>query len=349
MNRRFASEFEEVSDPNRLAQHPLVSILCLTYNQASYIRECVESVMLQERPFPIEMVIGEDCSTDGTRSICIELQRRYPDLVRLFLSRSNAGIGLNLINAFSACRGKYIAIVDGDDFWTDTRKLLKQVELMDGEPGLAGCFHNVMIKCEICGRDHGPYYPQSLRERFSQRDLIHGNPVPTCASFFRNHLFEGFPSWFVDEATCPCRDWVIHVLNATQGDYAYVDTVMGVYRLHGKGVWGGVCGAQESLPIRRMEGNLTTYQRFTEYFGRRYRSELRQLIATTCVHLALAYRKEADWPRFRSRILKGIRSRGHLLELLRIGAVVLIPSRRRRYERAAEVRRQRRLAAEQTP
>ena len=97
---------------------PLVSVVTITYNHAPYIAKCIEGVLMQQVNFPMEFIIAEDCSTDGTRTICEEYAAKYPDLIRLITSEHNVGYNPNELRAMKAVRGKYIAYCEGDDYWT---------------------------------------------------------------------------------------------------------------------------------------------------------------------------------------------------------------------------------------
>jgi len=336
--------YDELTSPAAVSRLPKVSILCITYNHRPYIRQWIDGVLQQEVGFGIEILIGEVGATDGIRDICLDLQRRHPDKVRLLLARGNSGIGPNLIRTFKACRGEYIAFCEGDDFWSDPLKLRKQIALLESRSDLAGCFHNVRIVCEDCGKDHGAYYEEPPGDSFAQADLVLKNVIPTCSSFFRNKLFDDFPEWYEG---CPCRDWVLHVLNAAQGRYQYMDEVMGAYRIHGGGVWGSICSMTPEHDIARMSATIRTFELFIKLYGSRYRKTLLKEISRTCFHLAVALRKEVQWRRFWSVVWRGLLSDpGAATGFIRVMAPALIPSRRRRYERAAMVRRQRGPAAE---
>lgn len=121
----------ETSDPERLCRNPLVSVCIVAYNHEKYIREAIDGVMMQKTDFEFEVVIGEDCSTDGTREICFEYQKRFPDRIRvLWADRNVRKLGGNSARCRARCRGLYMAFCEGDDYWTDDRKLQKQVDLI---------------------------------------------------------------------------------------------------------------------------------------------------------------------------------------------------------------------------
>jgi glycosyltransferase involved in cell wall biosynthesis len=115
-------------------KEPLVSVKMITYNHAPFIPRAIEGVLNQKTDFPYELVIGEDCSTDGTREIVFEYQNKYPDIIRVITSDMNVGMKKNGYRTTKACRGKYIAYCEGDDYWHDPNKLQKQVDYMESRP-----------------------------------------------------------------------------------------------------------------------------------------------------------------------------------------------------------------------
>ena len=120
---------------------PLVSIVTITYNHEPWISMAIEGVLMQKVSFPIEYIIAEDCSTDGTRKICEQYARKYPDIIKLLPSDKNYGAVKNEHRAFVAAKGKYIATCEGDDYWTDPLKLQKQVDFLEAHPEYSVTFH----------------------------------------------------------------------------------------------------------------------------------------------------------------------------------------------------------------
>ncbi len=123
---------------------PLVSICCITYNHESYIRETIEGFLMQKTKFPIEVLIHDDASTDKTADIIREYENKYPDIIKpiyQFDNKYSKGISVSETYNFPRARGKYIAMCEGDDYWTDPSKLQKQVDFMEVNPDCSLCFH----------------------------------------------------------------------------------------------------------------------------------------------------------------------------------------------------------------
>jgi glycosyltransferase involved in cell wall biosynthesis len=112
----------------------------ITYQHERFITQAVESVMMQKTDFPYELIISDDCSPDNTRQLVLDLQRRYPDRIRLLLPATNLGMMSNFVQTLRACDGDYIALVEGDDYWLDPLKLQRQVALLEAHPEFSGCF-----------------------------------------------------------------------------------------------------------------------------------------------------------------------------------------------------------------
>ena len=119
----------------------VVSVITITYNHEPFIAKTIEGVLMQQVNFPMEFIIAEDCSSDGTRAICERYWEQYPELIRLITSKSNVGAVANERRAMQTAQGKYIAFCEGDDYWTDPLKLQKQVDFLEKNPEYSVCFH----------------------------------------------------------------------------------------------------------------------------------------------------------------------------------------------------------------
>lgn len=185
-------------------QTPLVSVCMTTYNHEAYLREAVESVFAQRTPFGVELVLGEDCSTDSTLAICREYADRYPDRVRLITAPENVGWRRNYRRTIAACRGRYIAMCDGDDWWSDSEKLRRQVELMEADPACGMCYTLTQRYYQQTG-EYKPF-PPACYEDFAR--MAFSNPVDNCCALARRELVERYyvevrpeehPEWLTDD------------------------------------------------------------------------------------------------------------------------------------------------------
>lgn len=238
------------SDP-----HPAdikVSVCMITYNHEAYIAEAIESVLMQKTDFPVELVIGEDCSTDGTRAIVLDYAARYPDRIRPLLPEKNLGVGLNSVATLEECRGQYVALLDGDDYWTDPLKLQKQVDFLEENPEYVMCHHNAMIIDSAGDLVTGPDLPVSPQRDFSSEELIKGAWVRTLTACFRNVLEELPPEFNKVLA----GDKFLWSLLGHYGPSKYLgDTIEpAAYRIHPGGVWSSLAGEIERT-IRRLGTN----------------------------------------------------------------------------------------------
>lgn len=224
--------------PSPSAARPRVSVALTAYNHQTYIRECLESVLTQAVDFPYEVIIGDDCSIDSTRSIIQEYQARYPEIIKLHFPAVNQGhVGNPLfVQIIRMARGQYIATLDGDDYWTSPTKLQQQVDFMDKRPDYTCSFHNVVIRDErkIGDIKLSTRFRGDAKSDYSVKEILARPMIPTSAAMFRREVIELLPSWLEN---AHIADWVIHVLCAQQGRVGYFDSVLSVYRWHSGGVW----------------------------------------------------------------------------------------------------------------
>ncbi len=241
--------------------HPVtVSVVTLTYNQERFIRQALDSILTQECDFTFECIVGDDCSTDGTREILGEYERRYPDRLHPVLRETNVGARHNLADVLKRCRGRYVAILDGDDFWTTPHKLERQVAFMEAHPDCAVSFHDVRAIDEN-GNDCDVPVSYDRPERSEIEDLLCENFISTCTVMYRWGLVDGLPSWW-DKTWV--SDYTLHVLHARHGWIGYIDDVMAAYRVHGEGMWSG------QRQVDRLEEFTKTLRLLDEEFGRTY-------------------------------------------------------------------------------
>lgn len=224
---------------------PTVSVCVTTYNHEKYLAEALDSVLSQKVNFEYEVIIGEDYSTDSTLQIAQDYQARYPALIRIEQSGYRKKLEINghstgrynFLNVLSLAQGKYIALLDGDDYWIDPYKLQKQVDFLEQHEEYSFTFHNVYLDNIISGATgdaRQTYHPSIFSERNGLEELllIH-NIVPTSAVVLRNNIPKQFPDIFYK---VQIGDWPFQIYNLNFGRVKYMEDVMGVYRIGG-GLW----------------------------------------------------------------------------------------------------------------
>jgi glycosyltransferase involved in cell wall biosynthesis len=224
---------------NTVCKEPLVSVCVQTYQHADYIRECLDGILMQKTDFPYEILLGEDASTDGTREICLEYANKYPDRIRLFLhDRGNkieilgkaTGRFNFLYNVFNA-HGRYIALCEGDDIWTDVFKLQKQVDFLEANSLYVMTYGNALIddRTEVYRKDK--YYLESHNPKTITGTKVFGLGVPTLTMLFRNYKV------FLPEFILALSgDQFLRLFLAEKGWFYYHGDTFGVHRKHSGGI-----------------------------------------------------------------------------------------------------------------
>lgn len=217
---------------------PLVSVCVITYNQASFVGEALDGVLAQKREsFDLEIVVGDDCSTDGTPALIAQYADKYPELFRVCNRTSNLGMHRNWEQTILDCKGDYIAILEGDDKWIDPEKLETQLRLLLEHEDASACFTNAKVLLSTGEFDKYDYVGRHGKNQSKESFLgLNFNPVPTCTLLFRRTSFTGFPSQYYQS---PFADWILHTLLIQKGKYLYLNAITSVYRKHAAGIWSG--------------------------------------------------------------------------------------------------------------
>ena len=216
----------------------LVSVCCVTYNHEKYIAQAVESFLMQRCNFQIEIIIGEDHSTDNTGQILAYYQKKYPELLKVVRAEANVGSIKNQVLTMKAATGKYIAMCDGDDFWTDPQKLQQQVDFLEAHPEYVICCHYTRVINQKGQTVYLNPRPQSLE--FSYEDLLLGRRDETriCSLMIRNTEAVraiGSTDWY-HKTYGSDTFFKLYATNTGQKIYV-IPKVMACYRLHTGGIW----------------------------------------------------------------------------------------------------------------
>lgn len=231
-----------------MATEPKVSVSIVCYNQESYIAQSLDSVLMQRTSFDYDIVVGDDCSTDGTRQVIQDYQRRHPGKVRPIFHERNVGTARNVKRTYEACHGQYIALLAGDDYWTDPEKLQMQVDFLDRNLDCAFCHHRVNYVLWPDGvkiREFPPAYYRAPRS--DPRLLPRFNYIQALSVVLRRECLPALDEQF-QELTI--EDWPLVVLLAQRGAIGYLDRTMADYRVHASNNW---ANRPSDYKIRAME------------------------------------------------------------------------------------------------
>ena len=266
-------------------ESPKVSVAMITYNQEKYVGEAVQGVLMQQTGFPYELVIGEDCSSDRTREVVRDLERRNPGRIRLLLAEQNRGAWENFRQTLRACRGQYVALLDGDDYWTDPRKLQLQADFLDANPDYALCFHNARKVYEGGHRPPVLCFPPDRSRVVTLPDILARNFIPTCSVMVRNGLIGDLPAC---SRALDVGDWPFHVLTALHGKIGYLNEVMGAFRIHQGGLWSG------KDRIERLNSRIAVYRAFRANLEPRYASAIQPALSRCYLELSSEHERRGD-------------------------------------------------------
>ena len=221
----------------------VVSVVCLTFNHKTYIKDALDGFINQKTNFKFEVIVHDDASTDGTDEIIRSYAKKYPTIIKPIYQKENQwskGGKLSKRFVYPLIKGKFVAFCEGDDYWVDPEKLQKQVDVFREHPNVWICFHPVEIKWEN-KQNSNSIYP-SPRDRFyktelSLEDLLKRNFIQTNSVMYRWRFHTDSLDQIPDNILP--TDWYLHLLHAEKGTIFMLQEIMSVYRRHDKGVWYG--------------------------------------------------------------------------------------------------------------
>ncbi len=264
-----------------------VSTCIISYNQEKYIAEAIESALMQQVNFENEIIVCDDCSTDNTARIISLYTEKHPKRIKAFLNEKNMGMLKNWQRALKLCNGKYIALLEGDDFWSDKHKLQKQYHILEGNQSLAFTFTNAHIKYETQIKGFPNYVMQTITE-YSTVDLFNYNFIPTCSVLMRNNISDKFfhPAYFKS----PLADWIIHILNSQLGGIHFLNEFACTYRVHDAGIWSGI------KEEKRLSNKLKAIECITEIISaHELQSPLKKSLKLALQELCAFYKQQKNY------------------------------------------------------
>ena len=216
----------------------MVSVLCTAYNHEQYLRECLDGFVSQETDFPFEVLVNDDCSTDGTAAIIREYAAKYPQIIRPFYQEKNLFSAIGMPGLFDKvfcpnARGKYIALCEGDDKWSDKNKLQLQVDFLEKHPEYSGCVHNTTLHfCEDSAADRPLISAQGDRDADFET-VITGmsNAFHTSSILARKEYIVSPPDFYYTAGAHGFTDYAIGLWLTMNGKVRFLDREMSVYRI----------------------------------------------------------------------------------------------------------------------
>lgn len=279
---------------------PLVTIICLTYNQEEYVRDCIEGFLSQQTSFPFEVLIYDDASTDSTPDIIKQYVSRYPEIIKpTFYEKNNYSQGLGYVGLYTGireARGKYVAYCEGDDYWCDSNKLQKQVLVLESNPQYMICAHETLFVNEQCPGRGGQLFSQytknlfisTSRRKYSFENSLTGNIFHISSLMYRNKPLI-LPSWISRISAC---DMVLYMLLAQDGDMFVLPDVMSVYRGHESSLTSS--NEEYGTAIRFYQLSIHVLRLMNRFWGRQYQDKIYPIISRYYVECSLNYLRKSQ-------------------------------------------------------
>lgn len=287
--------------------NPFVSVAMISYNHRPYIAQALESVLAQQCDFPFEIVISDDRSPDGTAAVIDGYQAKHPSIFQRLDPPRNVGMHANFDRVWQACRGKYVAILEGDDFWHDSGKLRQQVQFMNAHPKMTVSGHSVWW-CDESGQRERAYppHPEGIAEEASvERLLLEENYLQTCSTMFRRGFMDRLPAWMYRLGFADHSCMVLHGFYGTVG---FFPACLATYRRHAGGVW---TGKEKYEKLFQYYVAIREYASLPEEQVGPYRRRLRELQHS----LADELRESTYWARREGRYRDAFKVHRELLRL----------------------------------
>ena len=256
-----AQELDKKKTPfplTRVADRKKISVVVTSYNHERYINQCLASILTQKGNFNLEIILWDDCSTNKTREILQGYYEIYPDIIKLMPEQKNMGVTKNLKRCLDACQGEFIAICEGDDYWTDEFKLQKQMQYLEQHKDYSMCFSAFMFFYE----DEKKFLPFAeqvslQKDAITTEDLIQSNYIGNFSCcMYRTDVVRKLPREIFEVFTV---DWMFNMACGELGKIGFIRESMSVYRKHSSGAWSGQSNAdqlEKALVLTELYDNL---------------------------------------------------------------------------------------------
>ena len=261
---------------------PFLSVVVICCQQERFIAQCLDGILAQKTDFPFELLISDDASTDSTGKTIAEYAAAHPAIVKPVFHQQRIGAVANWVDTFSRVTGKYAAVCEGDDYWTDPLKLQKQVNFLETHPDFSMCAHpGAILHDGMSSARHEIIYPEpGFHARFSRKGciplkyMLHCNALTTASAVYRWKYYGDTFRKIHPRGICP-GDWYLHLLHAKEGKIGYLPDVMSVYRKHDGGMYSSLEKQEAAFFQKYKEPELAFYDAVFQLFaGRKKETEL---------------------------------------------------------------------------
>ena len=290
---------QEIMQNWKTNSEPLVSICCITYNHEKYIEEALDSFLMQETDFPFEIVVDDDCSTDNSAEVLKKYIKKFPTLMNVRLREKNVGMMANSMGNMQRAKGKYIALCEGDDYWTDANKLQIQLDLMTENPECYLSFHpaDEVMDGKLTERAYATH--EAENRVFTDIEMVRkigASFCPTSSMVLRREVMDPIPDFY---ATAPVGDVFIQLLASLNGGALFIARKMSVYRRGHPESWTMLTYEKDNISvdsyILNREKYITEYINSLDTMGdlidQKYRTEIDKKISKLLVSLSILYLK----------------------------------------------------------
>lgn len=257
---------------------PIVSVIMITYGHEKHIEQAILSILEQQCDFDFELIISNDCSPDNTNSIVNTIIDSHPksNLIKYTNHKTNLGSMNNFVWTLQQAKGTYIAICEGDDYWTDSLKLQKQVNFFKEKPEMVFCFHGA--KTIDSNSKYGVYYKSDF---FKNKEIVPekyfvekgGAGYCTASALFKKEIINDLPNYF---KKCFVGDFPLALIAISQGEIGYLDDEMAVYRIMGDGSW-STLDSNIIFKEKKIQNSFITINEFNEFTNYKYNSIAKNL------------------------------------------------------------------------
>ncbi len=275
---------------------PTVSIICLTYNQEKYVRDCLEGFVMQQTSFPFEVLVYDDASTDSTPEIIRDYAAKYTEIFKPTLYQENnfsKGLGyVGLYTGIKEAKGVYVAYCEGDDYWTDPLKLQKQVDFLEAHPNYEVCAHETLIKNDRYKQLDGLLFNEfnknlfvsTTKKHYTFEDALTGNIFHVSSLMYRNFPIQ-LPEWLPQVSAA---DMVLFMLLAEKGDVYVMPEVMSVYRSHSDSLTSSN-KEYNSAVLYYLNLSIPVLELLNQYWNGQFQSKIYPIIARYYAECAVLY------------------------------------------------------------